>query len=234
MVTILGWMVENVIDALTLTARFVPALNVWFVKKTTMLLLLTVDDVQIIALTAHRQAVSNVTRDTIFMTMETAMLAQQTVKPATNHHNVPSVKLGTIYILMATPVWHVFRNVLTARQMDVLIAMTVTICVKIGKSVQHAMLSAQTVGTLSDVLIVKNAIHQKTKLVQHVVLTVLLVKMMRDMAHHALNVMKIITTPIMQDLIAQNVVLGARHVLMMKGAQSAMKSQPSIKELVYF
>jgi len=93
-------MVEDVIGALTATARFVSALNVWFVMKTTMLLLLIVDDVQIIALTAHRQAVSNVTRDTIFMTTETAMLAQETVKPATNHHNVMSVELGTICMLM--------------------------------------------------------------------------------------------------------------------------------------
>jgi len=59
-------------------------------------------------------------------------------------------------------VWHVFRNVLTARQMDVLIAMTVTICVKTGKFVQDAMLSAPTVRTLWDVLNVKNVIHPKT------------------------------------------------------------------------
>jgi len=93
-------------------------------------------------------------------------------------------------------VWHVLRNVLTARQMDVLIAKMVTICVRIGVSVQHAMLSAQTVGTLWDVLTVMNDIHQKTKPVQHVVLTVMLVRM-RDTAQFVLNVMKIITTLIM-------------------------------------
>jgi len=107
--------------------------------------------------------------------------------------------------------------------MDVLIAMMVTICVKIGVSVQHAMRSAQTVRTLWDVLTVMKDIHQKTKPVQHVVLIVMLVMRMRDTAQFALNVMKIITTLIMQELIAQHVKLDVRYVLMMKDVQSVTK-----------
>jgi len=63
---------------------------------------------------------------------------------------------------------------------------------------------------------------------------VLTVKLVVTVAQLALNVMKIITTLIIKELIAQLVKLDVQHVLMMKGVQSAMKSQPPGKELVYF